>query len=192
MKRMLAMLLALAMILTLAPAAFAQDSQSTTVQAEEVSGYTRPETEEANGETRPEPAPYDPEELVTVIVELEDRPTLDSYVPDAGQMAGQSVAQYLAEDRVQAEARLLENQQAAVAQAIGAETGSQVKVVAQWTSLVNAMAVEIPYGQLEAVQAMDGVKRAYVEHVYDRPVEELGEIDGAYGYSYNMVNLAPA
>ena len=46
MKRMLAMLLALAMILTLAPAAFAQDSQSTTVQAEEVSGYTRPETEE--------------------------------------------------------------------------------------------------------------------------------------------------
>ena len=192
MKRMLAMLLALAMILTLAPAAFAQDSQSTTVQAEEVSGYTRPETEEANGETRPEPAPYDPEELVTVIVELEDRPTLDSYVPDAGQMAGQSVAQYLAEDRVQAEARLLENQQAAVAQAIGAETGSQVKVAAQWTSLVNAMAVEIPYGQLEAVQAMDGVKRAYVEHVYDRPVEELGEIDGAYGYSYNMVNLAPA
>ena len=57
MKRMLAMLLALAMILTLAPAAFAQDSQSTTVQAEEVSGYTRPETEEANGETAPNRRP---------------------------------------------------------------------------------------------------------------------------------------
>ena len=127
-----------------------------------------------------------------MIVELEDRPTLDSYVPDAGQMAGQSVAQYLAEDRVQAEARRLENQQAAVAQGHWGRDGSQVKVAAQWTSLVNAMAVEIPYGQLEAVQAMDGVKRAYVEHVYDRPVEELGEIDGAYGYSYNMVNLAPA
>lgn len=50
--------------------------------------------------------------------------------------------------------------------------GQDVKLVSQWTNLVNAVAVEVPYGRLAEIQAMDGVESAYVQHVYDRPIEE--------------------
>ncbi len=78
-----------------------------------------------------------------------------------------------------------------IVQSITRRTGTQVEVVSRWTNLLNAMAIQIPYGQLETIRSMDGVKRAYVEHVYERPEEELSTdaIPGTYGCSYNMVGL---
>lgn len=72
--------------------------------------------------------------------------------------------------------------------------GQDVKLVSQWTNLVNAVAVEVPYGRLAEIQAMDGVESAYVQHVYDRPIEETGTLsqEGTHGYSYDLVGLSGA
>ena len=69
--------------------------------------------------------------------------------------------------------------------------GQDVKLVSQWTNLVNAVAVEVPYGKLAEIQAMSGVQNAYVRHVYDRPIDETGILseEGAHGYSYDLVGL---
>ena len=60
----------------------------------------------------------------------------------------------------------------------------------RWSTLLNAAAIRVPYGMLDEIRQMNGVKRAYVEHVYDYPepaaVEEGKE---NYTYSLDMVNL---
>ncbi len=71
-----------------------------------------------------------------------------------------------------------------------------VEVVNNWTTIVNAISIRVPYGMLDKIRDLDGVKRAYVEHVYDRPepiensVVEEGK--GTYSYSYDMVGVEEA
>ena len=71
-----------------------------------------------------------------------------------------------------------------------------VEVINNWTTIVNAISIRVPYGMLDKIRDLDGVKRAYVEHVYDRPepiensVVEEGK--GTYSYSYDMVGVEEA
>ena len=80
--------------------------------------------------------------------------------------------------------------QPAAFRAYGARNAG-VEVVAQWTALINGMAIRVPYGYLPSIQALDGVKRAYVEHTYAAP-EPVFTGAGTAGYSYDMVNLGKA
>lgn len=107
-----------------------------------------------------------------------------------GDSAGAAVSAYLT-------SRAAETQQAQLRRAqdtLLSPWGRGVKRVGQWTNLVNAMAVEVPYGRLADIQAMDGVQSAYVQHVYDRPIEQSGDIsaEGTHGYSYDLVGLSGA
>lgn len=76
------------------------------------------------------------------------------------------------------------------------QEGENFEVTAQWTNVTNAVAVRVPYGSLEDIQNLDGVKRAYVEHVYDRPdpIEnaDLTNIEGRESNSYDMANVGGA
>ncbi len=202
MKRILATLLTLALLAGLLPTALAADSTSSpspqALTAEELPGTPRLDglTPTEENTQRPSPA-YAPEDLVTVIVELQDAPLLEGFTPsDDNQLAGQAVADYLASDQAVAAGNAILQQQNALINQIASKTRSagQVSVVAQWNKLLNGMAIQVPYGQLDAIRGMDGVKRAYVEHVYDRPVTEAGNISdsGWYGYSYDMVGLQQA
>lgn len=65
-----------------------------------------------------------------------------------------------------------------------------VEIVAQWTGLVNALAVKIPYGRLAEVKELPGVADAYVEVTYDRPEEPETNAGEIAGYSYDMVGLS--
>ena len=71
-----------------------------------------------------------------------------------------------------------------------------VEVINNWTTIVNAISIRVPYRMLDKIGALDGVKRAYVEHVYDRPepiensVVEEGK--ATYSYSYDMVGVEEA
>lgn len=202
MKRILSMLLTLALLAGLLPTALAANSTSSpspqTLSADEVSGTPRLDGLAPTEEDVQKPSPaYAPDELVTVIVELEDAPLLEGFTPsDDDQLAGQAVADYLASDAAVAEGEAMLQQQNALVNQISAKMRSagQISVVAQWNKLLNGMAIQVPYGQLETIRQMDGVKRAYVEHIYDRPVTESGKIsdDGWYGYSYDMVGLQQA
>lgn len=66
--------------------------------------------------------------------------------------------------------------------------------MAQWSTLVNGVAVKVPYGVIDEINALDGVKRAYVEHVYDVP-EDVKNSNGEtpwYAYSYDKVDAPEA
>ena len=160
-----------------------------------------------------EQAVYDENELVTAIVEFEAPAVMDYYqtstyaTPEEGTSAGQAVSEFLASDDAQQTAQQLLDEQQGIIDQITALTGagaistmaadgsgSSDGVVARWSTLVNGMAIQVPYGILEEINQLDGVRRAYVEHVYDRPVEEYGDVgdDAWYSHSYDKVDVQEA
>lgn len=208
MKRFVAMLLTLTMVLGLTSSAMAapadSDSGIKTVTAEEVSGSNR--LDEISSELKKQDetaAAYAPDDMVTVIVELDQAPVLEAFDQDAaeekGLGVGEAVASFLAGDASKAAREALLSAQKTLLSQIAEEVktteeNKQPQVIAQWTDVLNAMAVEVRYGDLETIAAMKGVKRAYVQHVYDRPVtvkEEAAE-KPYYNYSYNMIGLGEA
>jgi len=180
------------------------------VQAEEVSGTPRLDAISGNigNSAEDRPVSYRDDEMVTIIVELEEAPLMDAYVMNPytvrdDETAGEAVAEFLASDAAMQAADELRSEQQALFNEIQAmqpavmsteedETLSLVTLTAQWTVLVNGMAVKAPYGMLAGIRELDGVKRAYVEHTYDEPKEPVTEAGAIAGYSYDMVHLSEA
>ena len=54
--------------------------------------------------------------------------------------------------------------------------------------LFNGMAVRAPYGMLDTIRSLKGVKSAHVQHVYSQPASPATNA-GVAGYSYDMVHL---
>lgn len=197
MKRFVAVLLCMAMVLSLAPVtAFAQeeDQSVTTVTAQEMPGVSRLEDIEVSEDEIS--LGYASDDMVTVIVELDEDGVLSGFEADyrsadAGSV-GRQISEYMAREDVRQQMNDLAASQDRLIQTMEKELGISANVSDQWTGVVNAMAVTIPYGKLEEVRSLDGVRRAYVEKVYDRPIETLESdgIEGTYGYSYNQTNLS--
>lgn len=132
---------------------------------------------------------YGDDEFVTAIVELEGAPIMDYYGSssyfslDEENSAGESVSKFLASDDVkEVSEELLDNQENIISQittlvnedanegvSVASISEEAVEVVNNWTTIVNAISIRVPYGMLDKIRDLDGVKRAYVEHVYDRP-----------------------
>lgn len=212
MKRCMAGLLSVMVLVAAIPGtalAVDEENQGRQVQAQEVDAPSRVESNSTQDETR---QIYDEDEVVTIMVEREAPAVMDYYQVssyanlDDGTSAGQAVSEFLAtEDAQQTEAQLLEEQQSTIDQVAAlAEVPAVVAmsdeedapagtVVGQWATLVNAVAIRVPYGKLNDIRNLDGVKRAYVEHVYDRPEELSGTVDGDkawYQYSYDKVGVS--
>ncbi len=191
MKRLLATLLCLSLVLGLVPAATANGSAQTTeaavVTAQEITTGSR--LDAVDLPERENLKLYEDEEMVSVIVELEEEPLLGGFeAAQNGLSAGQQVSAYLQSAAPQADA--LKSRQDALVERMGQAIGGSVSVTDRFTNIVNAVTVSIPYGKLEEIRAMEGVKNAYVEHVYDRPVTTSGtEISGIHGNSYNMLDV---
>ena len=189
MKRMIAMLLCLCMVLGLLPtlAAAREDLPAgTVVTAQELPGQSRVEKMEL-----PEKQShklYDDDEMVNVIVELTDEPLIAGFVPKSGSSVGQQVSAYLTAAAPQAEA--MKVRQDSLVQAMGKAVGAELTVQARYVNAVNAVSVRIPYGKLEALRSVKGVKSASVERVFERPVTTSGTvIDGDFAHSYNQTGL---
>ncbi len=215
-KRCLAVLLAGLLAVSLLPgAALAEEDAaagSYQVSAQEVEAESSLDQTNLR-EPAAEQAVYDENELVTAIVEFEAPAVMDYYqtstyaTPEEGTSAGQAVSEFLASDDAQQTAQQLLDEQQGIIDQIAALTGagaistmaadgsgSSDGVVARWSTLVNGMAIQVPYGILEEINQLDGVRRVYVEHVYDRPVEEYGDVgdDAWYSYSYDKVDVQEA
>lgn len=63
------------------------------------------------------------------------------------------------------------------------EPEAELEVRYHYTIAVNGMAVELPYGALEEIQALDGVEAAFVAPRYDVPQDMSGETS-ADPYTY--------
>ena len=97
---------------------------------------------------------YGPDELVDVIVELRTEPLLQSYAPMGLQSA----------EAVEAQGRLLQEQDRLLSR-ISAMTHGQAELQWQYTTVLNGFALRLPYGQLESIRALPGVKSAFVAAV---------------------------
>ena len=206
-KRCLAALLVLLMVVSLAPAGvFAQSGKNGGREATATEVETGSRIEGNAGQTdREEQASYADDELVTAIVVLSEAPVMSYFgksvyaALDEDTTSGEAVSGFLASDDAQTVSDELLDGQEDVVKAIeslsesdGAAMPEEIEVVAQWTSLVNALAVKIPYGRLAEVKALPGVADAYVEVTYDRPEEPETNAGEIAGYSYDMVGLSEA
>ena len=98
---------------------------------------------------------------MTVIVTLEEEPVLAGFdrASVSGVSAGEAVSQYLTSRTAETRQAQLQKAQSNLLSAMGQD----VKLVSQWTNLVNAVAVEVPYGKCMTVPSMrpaSSLKRA--------------------------------
>ena len=161
-KRLLALFLALTMVFTLVPGAYAQGG-------EEESGLTWEQVDNSEvsaslgREEAAEPveAPlYDEDEQVRVSIVLEDEPALAKYslAAENGDMA--SAAAY--------EQELREYQNAAAAYISEEVLGNQpLDVVWNLTLAANIISANVEYGQVEEIKAVEGVADVVLEQRYD-------------------------
>ncbi len=192
--RFVALALVLCLLLSVFPAPAHAAENGNKLTATEIPGLSRLETDK----TAENVTQYAEDEMVTVIVMMEEPSVLDyfatsTYADHGEEMsAGEAVSKFLTSTDAKALSKELKTTQNTVINRIKTVSDSKpaatMEVVAQWTNLVNAMAVRIPYGKLDEIQNMTGVQRAYVQHEYDRP-EELIEQSGKAGFSYDLVGL---
>ena len=207
MRRVIALLLTLVMLLGLMPTALAADDStpnSTMVEAEEVSGTPRLDAmaENAAPAETTQPTGYQPGDMVTILVELERAPVLEGFAVQetaSASSVGAEVAAYLASDRAVSQDTALRRAQKdvfaeiqaaqpAALQAEGITDAAAPQLTEQWTVLFNGMAVRAPYGMLDTIRSLAGVKSAHVQHVYSQP-DPPETNAGVAGYSYDMVHL---
>ena len=189
MKKVLAMLLCLSMVLGLVPAlALAEEPapQQTTVTAQELPGFSRLENLELP--EKESHGLYADDEIVTVIVEFTDAPLIAGFQPKTGSSVGKQVSEYLTDAAPRAET--MKARQDDIVSLMAQAAGQELTVKNRFVNAVNAVSLRIPYGKLDAIRAVDGVRNAYVQRVYDRPVTTTGNaIEGKFAHSYNMTGL---
>lgn len=203
LKRVVSVVLVVCMLVGILSTSVFADSNSRIVRARKINGISRSVNMKSQAEKVNENVSlYNDDDIVTVIVQLESPAVIDYYnggvstFSTMGAITG-SVSEFLtssAADMIEDE--LLYEQQSVI-NAIAAIPAAgfsyqPVEVLMQYTGIVNAMAIRVPYGKLAEIKKLDGVKRAYVEHTYSAP-EPVSNVElGIEGYSYSMVGVTGA
>ena len=110
--------------------------------------------------THAEASPYKPTDVVRASIVLEDKPTVQ---------AGFSTLNIAANAEAMAYSARLQARQETMAQAISAQVlgGKALDVVWNLTLVGNVISANVPYGKLEAIEAMDGVRAVVLERTYE-------------------------
>ena len=196
LRSTIALLLILCMLIGILPAlVFAAEESiaQSSLNATEIPGLSRLESINYNGNPAED---YADDESVTVIIVMEDPAILDHFQqPDAdnGQTTGEAIAEFLASEDAAAMTEHLLQAQNAVIQLIMSSNypGETPRILSQWTGIANGMAVRVPFGLLQTIRQMPGVKGAYVSNTFSAPQSEVEEA-GTAGYSYSMVGVGAA
>lgn len=172
LRQLLAVLLTLCLLLGCVPAVFAAD-QTKELELQQTPVSISPENENVETDAADEPAP---EETVRVIIRFRSDSLTGHGYSTRG--LGSNAAALAYSDRLQ-------KKQRTQIKAISAELGVTLPVRYQFTIGVNGVATSVPYGEVEAIRAMDGVESVYVENQYEPDVEEpntatAGTMIGSY------------
>ena len=178
LRRLLCLLLTLAMVLSLAaPAVFAEDKPGETAQA---SGQIEPAS---SGTDIDEHALTD---IVRVSIELEGKSTIDAGYPMDSIAENRAAISYRDSLRAQQEAMT-----ALIEQAIG----STLDVRWNLTLTMNVISANVRYGDIAKIKTLSGVKNVFLENRYDPPVtvdsDETADPNTANTSTY-MVGAAEA
>ena len=197
MRSVIAVLLMLCMLVGVLPAsvfAVSPTSGQTNLTATEIPGLSRLESTDYNGNPTEN---YADDETVDVIIVMEAPAVLDHFQTpetDDGQTSGEAVAAYLASEEASAITRqLLQAQNVVIEKIMAAKLpGKTPRILSQWTSIANGMAVRVPYALLKEIRQMPGVKGAYLSNTFSAPNNALEAVAGTAGYSYGMVGVGAA
>ncbi|MFR0733348.1 MAG: S8 family serine peptidase [Oscillospiraceae bacterium] len=123
----------------------------------------------------PQDTSYAPTDLVRVSIVLEDRPGLEQMEASSGL----STAALAVSPQMQQTRQSLEANQAALARRISNQVlgGEPLDVVWNLTLAANLISANVPYGKVEEIQAMPGVKTVVLETRYEPAVYSQGPAD---------------
>ena len=158
MKRFLAAMLALCMLLSLAPVASVRAAEAEKLEFEKLENVKADLTKDsAIADNRLPEQTIDENELVKVLIIMDE----NSIVEDNGLAVMNT--------ETQAQISKLEKQQRAVIQAIERNVlgGEKLQVNYQYTWLVNGIAANVRYGAIGAIEAQEGVDRVLLQPVYE-------------------------
>ena len=184
-RKALALLLAVCMVLSLVPAAYATPENGTwQVPFTEVEDAQVLELREPVEETTPETL-YDANETVRVSIVLEEPSTLER---------GYATADIASNGGATAYRSGLQKGQETMAQTISRQalSGEELDVVWNLTLAANLISADVAYGDIEAIQAVPGVKEVILETRYEPAVYATGEADPNMATSGEMIGTSAA
>ena len=185
LNRILSILLVAAMVLSLGPTVLAAQEQR--VPFRQVEADAPLEREPAD---LPQDTSYAPTDLVRVSIVLEDRPGLEQMEASSGL----STADLAVSPQMQQTRQSLETNQAALARRISNQVlgGEPLDVVWNLTLAANLISANVPYGKVEEIQAMPGVKTVVLETRYEPAVYSQGPADPNMSTSAEMIGSSAA
>ena len=168
LKQLLALVLTLAVVMGFAlPAAAADPGPRVTIEKVSNDAVTA-EPEMHTAETKEDTPQYADTDMVRVSITLAGASTVD-----AG-YATRSIANNAAADIYRTGLKV---QQQAMAQRISQDVlgGEALDVVWNMTLLTNTISANVPYGKIEAIEALDGVASVTLENRYEPDVVSTGD-----------------
>ncbi len=190
-KRLISVVLALTMLLALAiPAGAVSSSDSSSVSYEQVDNSTIENDSEllanvaAEEDESDETELYADTDVVRVSIVLEEPSTLDAGYSTTDIAENEAAMSYRAE---------LETAQAEVTDAIESETSiSSLDVVWNLTLAANIISANVEYGQIEEIEAIDGVAEVVLEAQYEPAVASTDETDPNMSTSSSQIGSTTA
>lgn len=179
-KRLLSLLLAMAMLFSVIPTAFAVDSEdgvSSTYTEDPCAGDADNELRFEGGEwtmTKKDEVPlgddslHGPEDMVKVIVVMEDQPLI-KYAAASGMDVGEYMTTSTA---LKLETAMLDSHTAAVS-AIRAAVPEASDIGYNYTAVLNGFSMALPYGRIPEVESIPGVKRVSLVEYYSLPKDQV-------------------
>ena len=183
LRRGFALLMALCMVLSLMPTAFAAEAESSgtqvpfTVVPNDENDLKR---EAVSDETEPA---YDANEQVRVSILLEEPSVIEKGFATQSMGENPSAMAYRAG---------LQSRQETVTQAISRKMPGKLDVVWHLTLAANLISANVPYGQLDTIRALPGVKSVTLETRYEPDVYSTGTADPNMATSGAMIGTGAA
>ena len=182
-KRLLSVILTVAMMATMAMPAMAAESDEVSFTKVDNNSVTAQIPGREPVERPQEEAPYDDQDVVRVSIFLEKAGTIDAGFDPADIALNSAAMSYRAN---------LNQDQQIVIQAIENATNEELDVVWNLTLAANLISANVKYGQIEAIEAVEGVRNVVIETQYSPDVASVGGEDPNMATSCEQVGSSAA
>lgn len=115
-------------------------------------------------------------DIVTVIVELESEPLADAATGEIDTFVSSPAGLQLEQDLLNEQASVRAEIEALTGKTETASVNGASDLTYSYTTVLNGFSMKLPYGKLDAVRSLSGVKRAWVAEQYSLP-EDLSADD---------------
>ena len=182
-RRVLSLLMALCLVLSLVPTALAAEENSSdirlpfTVVSDDDSALARETTDNTAS------SQYGANESVRVSIVLEEPSVIEKGYATQNLAENRSAMAYRAQ---------LQSRQQSVIQSISRALPQKLDVVWNLTLAANVISANVPYGQIDTIRALSGVKSVTLETRYDPAVYETESADPNMATSGAMIGSSAA